>query len=577
MHVRTGAEPSLDYLSARDPSERVLALATMLWGAVLSTWLTWLFFRAPPDLLHWNHEGASYIYRLVEFVDCLRAGQPFPQWASDFRGGLGSPYFGYYQPGFFYVASAFTLFFSTAREALGGALWLFSLAGFLATAALVRARFGGVAGVLAGSALLLSHYPRLEIYVRGDLSEYAAMMTLPIALCALTRWLEDARPRSWSALALASGALVVLHAGVGLIGYGFLTLATLWYAAALGAWHRGLSAVGALLLGMGLVAFYWFPVAFEWSLASGDRVAYGPYHYGYHFIDARQLLGWEGRLTFVSVDLEPVVPALAIVGLVMLGVRRGEHRSTQRRLVGLLWTVTALSMFLMTPASQFVWERLPLLRLLQFPWRLLVALTVATAMLAGCQPLLPRVVAGGGILALLWWAAVGLTPGPLIRYPVVHDGADLRGIFFVPDLAGEWLPPDAQAFRARTVPRELRCIPECERASIDRGQGWIRVRVTTEQGASVVVPQYFFPAGWRVTLDGQPVETDKDPAGLLRVTVPPVRDGVIEARFHMTPMRRLGVAVSAVAFVLWLALVAMSRDGTVRTIGRRRPSTSGPR
>ena len=547
---------------------RAVDLVTLLWGGALATWLTWRYFTYPPGSMHWNHEGATYVLRLIEFVDCLRAGQLFPQWASDFRGGLGGPYFGYYQPGFFYVASVFTPFLSMTA-ALGAALWCLSLAGFLATAALVRPRFGGAAGLLAGSALLLSPYPRIELYMRGDLSEYAGMMMLPAALYALVTWFEETHPHTWCGLAFCSGALVVLHAVVGLVGYGVLAVATVWYAVTLGAWRRGVGAVGALLLGIGLTTFYWLPVALEWSFARGDIMAAGPFHYARHFVLARQLLGWEGKRLHIPVSLGPVVPALMIVGAMLWLIRPKERRAAQGRLVMLFWVIAVVAAFLMTSPSQPVWEKLLLLQKLQFPWRLLVVVTVATAVLAGCQPAWPRVVAPVGIAALLF-LVVGLKPGPLVPYTAMHTGADLRAIHFGPDGVGEWLPRGARNFANATVPQEPTCTPACESASLERGQGWLRIRLTTEQTASVVLPHYFFPAGWQVTLDGAAIELDRSPDGLMLLVVPPVRDGVIEARFYGTPMRRRGIAISAGALALWLAALANGRfrrgDASMRAV-----------
>jgi hypothetical protein len=528
---------------------------TALSGAALATVLTWRYFTYPPGMMHVNHEGASYVLRLVEFADCLRAGTPFPQWAGDFRGGLGEPYFGYYQPGFFYLASAFTPFLSPTA-ALGAALWVLSLAGFLATAALVRARFGAAAGLLAGSALLLSPYPRVELYVRGDLSEYAGMMMLPAALYVLVSWFESPGSRTWFAVPLASGALVLLHPVVGMVGYAVLALTTIWYAVALRAWRRGAAAAGMLLLGIGMAAFYWLPVALEWSLARGSGIANGIFYYARSFIRASQLLGLNGRPAHIPVSLEPVVPSLALLGTVLVAVRPGEPRAARRRLVALLWVIAAAAVFLMTEASRPVWEAFPLLQILQFPWRLLVVVTVATAILAGCQPVWPRVVAAAGLAGLIWFV-LGLKAGPLVPYEPVRTGADIRAVHFAPDMVDEWLPQGARSFRRGPFPREPACTPACEHASVvERGPGWFRVRVTAERGAVVVLPHYYFPVGWRVTLDGAPIEMGKDSDGLMQIVVQPVRDGMLEARFLGTPMRKRGIAVSASVFLLWCGMFA---------------------
>jgi hypothetical protein len=579
-----GAEPDLTNVSARRLPRWARSVATLLWGAVLATWLTWRYFTYPPGFMHPNHEGFSYVLRLIEFVDCLRAGQLFPQWASDFRAGLGAPYFVYYQPGIFYVASVFTPFLSMTA-AIGAALWLLTYLGFLATVALVGRRFGGAAGLLAGSALVLGPYPSAEIYIRGDLSEYAGMMVLPAALHAVVTCFEAARPHTWSALALSSAALVVLHPVVGLVGYGVLAAAILWYAVATRTWGRGTRAVGALLLGVGLTAFYWLPVALEWSWVSGDIMAAGAFHYSRHFIEARQLLGGAGPHRAVDVSLGPVVPALAILGTAMTLARPGARAPSRRRLAIVLGVVTVIAVFLMTAPSEPVWATVPLLHRAQFPWRLLVVVTVATAMLAGCQPAWPRPIAAVGIVALLA-LAVAFEPEPAVPYArPMHRGQDLRAIHFAPDAVGEWLPNGARAYdqskdgkpkprrfvtrRLRVnpgirtepivaVPREARCTPPCESLSLARGQGWLRVRLTSEHGASLLLPHYFFSGGWETTLDGMPIAMGRNEDGLMQFVVPPVHDGVLEARFRGTPMRRRGIIVSAAALTLWAAALAVA-------------------
>src|SRR5262245_33180177 len=99
------------------------------------------------------------------------------------------------------------------------AVWTFAFLGYAGVFDLVRARFGVGPAVLAGTMLLLASYVRTDLYIRGDLSELAGMMMLAVALATLIGWLEDGGHRRWAGLALASGALVVLHPVAGLVGY----------------------------------------------------------------------------------------------------------------------------------------------------------------------------------------------------------------------------------------------------------------------------------------------------------------------------------------------------------------------
>jgi hypothetical protein len=141
---------SIDRATAAAPR-----LAAWLWGAFVAWALTRFYFRYAPGQMHANHEGYGYVYRALEFMDALAAGYWSPQWATHFRGGLGSPYFGYYQPGFFYVVAAFGSVLPL-MTALAAAVWTFALVGYGGVFALIRGRFGTASGVLAGTMLLVA-------------------------------------------------------------------------------------------------------------------------------------------------------------------------------------------------------------------------------------------------------------------------------------------------------------------------------------------------------------------------------------------------------------------------------------
>ena len=202
---------------------RVVVLGLLLWGFILAVWLTRVYFLIDAEQVHRNHEGAGYAIRLVEFRDLLRAGYLSPQWATHFREGLGSPYFSYYQSGFFYAASLVPWSVAPNR-ALGVTVAVFALLGYAGMLGLVRRWFGLISGGLAGSLLLLSVYASSEIYIRGDLSEFCAMMTLPVALGALAGWMHEGHLRKLTLLALANMGLIVLHPAIALVANGVLAL-----------------------------------------------------------------------------------------------------------------------------------------------------------------------------------------------------------------------------------------------------------------------------------------------------------------------------------------------------------------
>jgi hypothetical protein len=84
---------------------------------------------------------------------------------------------------------------------------------------------------------------------------------------------------------------------------------------------------------------------------------------------------------------------------------------------------------------------------------------------------------------------------------------------------------------------------------------------------TVTLPHYYFSVGWRATLDNEPIALAPGRDGLIAVTVP--HGGLLDVRFTMTPMRRLGVFMSAIVLLSVLAHIALGRDRSqIRDIER---------
>jgi predicted aminopeptidase len=537
-------------------------LAPWVWGAAVAWALTRFYFRYAPGEIHLNHEMWSYVYRMIEFTDLLRNGYWSPQWATHFRGGAGSPYFGYYQPGFFYVAALFTTVLPLMK-ALAVAVWTFALVGYGGVLSLVRGRFGVAAGVLAGTMLLLATYVRTELYWRGDLSEFAGMMTLAPALAALVGWLEDGGWWRWVGLALGAGALVVFHPVAGLAGYGTLAGVIVVWALATRSMRRPLVAAAALVVGAGLATFYWLPLWLEWSFVQGANATKGGYEVTNAFLSPLILLGIEPSRIFLPTALG--VPMLSLVSIACgLAVWRWRSLAApQRRLVVVLVVLAIGSTVMVTSLSSPIWESVSLLALVQFPWRLLMVQAVVLSALAGCITGVPRVVLLLAAVALVW-PLVGYRTNKIMRFKPHTNAGSLQVEWFAPDTANEWLPTGAVP-----LPRHGAWhIPTTSAGTVgglQRSAGYVRADVVTESPATVTLPHYYFPAGWLATLDGEPVPISSDARGLMVLEVP--RSGLLELRFTMTPARRAGLWISGATLLGLVCGVALQ--------GRRRRAVVG--
>jgi len=582
---------------------RLLIAGHVLLGLLLAFWLARVYFLHPPGRIHVNDEGYSYAGRLIEFRDLLAAGYVSPQWCTHFRGGLGAPYFSYYQPGFFYAASLVP-WAVPPLVALGLTVAGFAMLGYLSMAGLVGRWFGRLSGALAGGGLLLSVYAGTEISFRGDLSEFAAMMTLPAVLWALAGWFEHGRRRHAVCLTVASAALITLHPAVALIGFALFALALIAFVAATRQFRRVLGAAAALGVGVGLAAFYWLPVFFEWNLVGSEAAFTGFYHYAEHFVGPLAILNpWNDHMT-LPLTPGPVLVASIVLNTFVMLLRRGQEATSavpprpsagekgledyrlvsqpappgtesegggksigrsdprcgelvvwQRRLLFFCLIAGVLCTLLMTRWSAPLWDRIDLLQRLQFPWRIVSLVTVLAAAAAGCMVPWRREPVRAVVVALsllaMWGFALRPTSYELDpRTTVPADVEQLMRLDFRPDIRDEWLPKGASP----NLPAEFRAGPMagpgCEVDRFERTQGRLRCRVRTGGPSHVVLPHYFFPVGWQARLDGQQVALSAERHGLMRIELPDRAAGELEVTFSHTPMRRLGLWISTASLLI---------------------------
>ena len=166
-----------------------------------------------------------------------------------------------------------------------------------------------------------------------------------------------------------------------------------------------------LALGCGLLlsAWVWGPALAETGFAQTATLTGDYFHYSRHFRTANLVQG--GLFFDYSVTPGSASPfamglvqaVLALCGLITLFVRAGRgFRPSGRhgRREGFLLLGLLVSTWMITPLSKLLWDRLPLLPMVQFPWRFLsVQALFAAAVLAA---LVPRGHAGGAGSACQW-------------------------------------------------------------------------------------------------------------------------------------------------------------------------------
>ena len=566
---------------------------------------------AAPGYFFKAHDGQHSVSYLVEFDQAIRDGLIWPIWGPDYAVGFGYPVWLVYAPLAYFVAEFFHLlgFGLTVAVKL---TWAF---GFLLGAAgmyrLARRWWGPAAGLIAALAYTYAPYHLVQIYVRGALAEFLALAWFPWVFLAFVELWDDPRPRraAWAALAL--GALLLTHSQapvmyvpllVGFVLFKALTSRPLAGSHKVWARLRPLLWSGvALALGGLLGSIFMGPLLLERRFIAELSWLHDTYYYGRHFVFPSQFFSafWgfgysvEGSADGMSFQLGlmqvlgAAVGALAVFSRSSRGGRNLPHRLDALFLV----LLSAVTIFAMTPAAKTIWDALPLVNLMQFPWRLLALTTVTLALLVGAgaswlgdgakdanpgpeektesesiRSISPYVYAVALVIML---ASFSYTQPELV--PIrPQDESPLNLVEFEakhPDMRGmtkwsERLPVEADS----PLPAQYLAGEPLARAAIVAGQGSVLeqeslsasafARIRAEGPVRLRFYTHYFP-GWRATVDGQPVEIQPDPPnGLIGIDLPE-GEHQVHLRFGATPVRSASAALSvvglAIVVALWLA------------------------
>jgi hypothetical protein len=352
--------------------------------------LATLVASAPQFIRKDNSCGHDFDFHLVSWLDAQatwRHGAIYPHWSHSPNYSAGEPRFIFYPPLTWMLGAA--LGFLMKWQYVPVALTFLMLAATgLATRALARQTLSEGPATLAGCAALFSGYALFTAFERSAFGELSGGFWIPVMLLLILR---DRNPDSSVMRRAFDGSAVPLtlvvagawlsNAPLGVMACYMLAAVTLVVAIQLRSLAPILRASVATAIGLALTGIYLVPAAFEQCWVAIRQATDDPglliensWLFGRHADPALELHDLE--LFKVSIIAVTMV-AVSLIGL-LICLRRGVVRNRRP-----WWIVLALIpvvvLFLQLPFSRPVWNLLPKLRFLQFPWRWLVVLEAPMA------------------------------------------------------------------------------------------------------------------------------------------------------------------------------------------------------
>ncbi len=552
-------------------------VATVSLVAAVPLWLG-------PGMVNTRSGGDSpfLLVRVHQLVASIQSGAFPARWMPNAAYGLGFPFFQFYASLPYYIAAAFKLmgfgYIASIQMAqtLGFVLAALAIYGYGR-----ELRFGRWASFAAAVAYSFAPFHMVNIYVRGDsLSEFYAFAFYPLIAWCLLRLQRLGRPREVGWAALSFAGLWLTHNLSAMMFSPFAAGYVLWltWEAAEHRWRTCSRGALALALGLAASAWFWLPVLAERSFVALQDMTTGYFHFAAHFRgwDLLQPSLWfDYSITALQQPFRMglLQAILALAGLLAAIVGWVRHpREGKAILPAALLFI--LSTAMITPLTRTLWERVPLLPLVQFPWRFLsIQAFGASLMVAALVVRIGRekttAVALSGLVMLS--ALVALQPERLAiqeedvslqrlmeyEYFTANIGTTIRA-----DYLPRWVDPrpftSQVLFNEGIKPTPLVLEGSLATASLlgqdASSEQW---QVEASSASLLAFHTYFLP-GWVATVDEQPALAEPVAGlGFLGLRVGP---GVHDIRLTLRPTA-IQIAAQLVSVLTIIGLLA--------TIGQR--------
>lgn len=548
-----------------------------------------------------SDDGVLHALWYTHFSEQLWSGDFYPRWLINMNGGMGSPVFFYYPPVPYFLTSILKPFFSSDPHGWHqlGISTCFSMiaSGICAYLWLSKTTDQTPALIAAILYMAMPYHLAADLYVRGAFAEYWTFVWIPLILFFAHKTIHADRFAAVS-LAVSYALLIMTHLPTTLIFSIILICYPLFIADARSKAKALGRTLWSLLLGIGLSAIYLLPAMSTQQFVFLNRMTTGYFSYRNWLLFSNFSLWRDDKIAIILLVLDMV----AIDCCAFLIIR--SSADTRLKKISAFWfTVSIVSIFMMTKLSEPIWWIVPVLQKIQFPSRFNVVVAVSSAILLaaaistmkGSQSSPTRLIKTIALLLILAWVpATGWAAWNAFSFTNPDQDAINDEIGKIeqrrdaPEYRPRWSSSMAEldweasididhwdALLKKEFELLLHKATDSEgalnRVSILKGSGQVEIinwkpreiglHVVTTTGVLLNVSQFYYP-GWEAHL----IEAHriKDtvgltlkpsaPDGLLSLDVP-AGDYQIELQLKHTKAEIIGQLISALSLIITVCLI----------------------
>lgn len=502
-----------------------------------------------------------YVARIYQMDKPLKDGQFPVRWVPDFR--YGEPLYNFYAPLAYYTGVAVH---SLGFSYLNSTKILFAL-GFLLSAfsmyLLGKKLFGRLGGLLSATLYLYAPYHSVDVYVRGALSESWALVFFPLIFLTILNLKEKQSVKNCLLLALSLAGLFYTH--------NIMTMLFMPFAMGLMVFlllqAKSIKLTGYYLLslvwGVALAASFLLPAYLEKNFVQTDHLLVGYFNFRGHFVAWPQFFStfWGYGASVWGTDdgmsFQVGVIHWALLALGALGVL--FRKNSKRLLLSLVGFEFLFSLYMQHNRSAFIWESLPTLAYVQFPWRFLgISIFLASLMggsLTAYSPMRFRWLASVILVIVVILTNMGYFHPESYYYDSQDSHYISEKILSQDDrLPKDYLPIWVKKIKAEKIETPVVLSGQAIVTDFQKGSDWGSFNVETQDLGLIEVPITYFP-GWEVQINGQQAKLEQPgELGLIKFISPQGKNDIL-LKFKNTPIRLFGDILSLIA---WIPIILLA-------------------
>lgn len=489
----------------------------------------------------------------------------FPiRWISGLSHDFGYPLFNFYSPLPYYIGGLVSAI--NGKDSVGAAKVTIILGFILSTVfmfLLGKELFGNVGGIVTSLFYNYSPFHSVEIYVRGSLTEFWAFVPIPILLYSLIKIFKEGKIINIILASVSFSVLVLTHHVVAIL-FSPILLAIIYYLhrSKVGKMDNLKLAVLSIGLGLGLSAFFWLPSFVESSLVRATMLESLIYQsYKLYFLPIVNLInspwGYEGfSLTEKGAMSFEIGKIHLLVIIISLPLVIKNIKSKISKLMAFFLFCLLLSVFMVTPYSQKIWETIPYFIYTHYPWRYLAITSFFSSVFSGYLIFVLKDRKQKIISAAVLIAALFVLEGYKFKpekmepnySPQVYDVYDTTTWEY------QYLPIWIEKPVEKEATTKIEVLTSSAETKVINPRATNYIFEANAKGFSRIrFNNYYFP-GWNLYIDGKLTVIDfHNPQGLITFVIPP-GNHKINIKFEDTPIRKVGniLSLGSASAILWI-------------------------